>query len=167
MSTPPEPGRPPYPDGSGQPGGPRPSGPPPRPTGPGPGPQPSGPGRPGPDQPPQGWVPQPRPAEPESTGKSFLGVLLDTDFEHLITPKLIKLFYALSIVLITLSSLILLAFGIWVFQYGWLLALAAFVFTPLYWLLGVILVRIFMEAVIVRFKSAEHLHAIKDRGGMG
>jgi hypothetical protein len=168
MSTPPEPGRPPYPDGSGQPGGPRPTGPPPHPAGPGtgPGPRPDGPGRLGAEQPPHGWVPQPRPADAGHTGKGFLGTLLDTDFERLITPQLIKVFYTLSVVLVTLSSLVMLAFGVWVFQYGWLLALATFVFTPLTWLLEVILVRIFMEAVIVRFKSSEYLRAIKDRGGM-
>ena len=163
MSTPPEPGRSPYPDGSVQPGGPGPTGPPPHPAGPGPQP---GPGRPGAEQPPQGWVPGPRPAETAPSGKGFLGTLLDTDFVRLITPQLSKAFYTLSIELVTLSSLVVIAFGVWVFQYGWLLALATFVFAPLTWLLEVILVRIFMEAVIVRFKSSEYLRAIKDHGGM-
>jgi uncharacterized membrane protein len=57
----------------------------------------------------------------------------------------------------------MLLFGVWVFQYGWLLGLAAFIFTPLMWLFEVILVRIFMEAVIVRFKGVEHLRDLKER----
>ncbi|GAA2075498.1 DUF4282 domain-containing protein [Actinomadura alba] len=173
MTNPPEPGTPHHPagPGPGRPGGPESYGPPPpRPaaTGPGTGPRPGpapnpGPG-PGPGQPPPAWVPQPRPTEGTRPAKGFLGALLDTDFEHLITPRLIKLFYTLSLMLITLSALIVLAFGIWVFKYGWLLALMAFIFAPLMWLFEIVLVRIFMEAVIVRFKSVDHLRAIKDRG---
>jgi uncharacterized membrane protein len=82
----------------------------------------------------------------------------------LITPKLIKLFYTLSLILITLSALVMLLVGVWVFQYGWVLGIVAFIFTPLMWLFEVILVRIFMEAVIVRFKTVEHLRDLKERG---
>jgi hypothetical protein len=113
--------------------------------------------------PPQNWdaegTPEPGYGPP---GKGLLATLLDTSFDSLITPKLIKLFYTLALVLITLSALVILAIGIWVFQYGWLLGVAAFIFAPLLWLLQVILVRIFMEAIIVRFKGVEYLRIMKD-----
>ncbi|MCW2903346.1 MAG: hypothetical protein JWO67_5611 [Streptosporangiaceae bacterium] len=165
MTTPQDPDRPHRPTGPGRPPGPY--DPRQNPTGPGPvpdpGPYPGGPSGPRMGQPSQGWVPQPGAAERDYSGKGFLAALLDTNFEHLITPKLIKLFYTLSLVLITLSALIMIAFGVWVFQYGWVLGLMAFVFTPLIWLFEVVLVRIFMEAVIVRFKGVEHLRALKER----
>ncbi|MGH3391760.1 MAG: DUF4282 domain-containing protein, partial [Actinomadura sp.] len=125
------------------------------------------PGRPGPDQPPHTWVPQPRPAEepPPSAAKGFFGALFDTGFDNMITPTLVRLFYVLFIMLSTVWSLFVLLLGVWAFQYGWLLTLVAFVFAPLIWLLTVILARIFLEAVIVHFKGLEYMRAAKDRGG--
>jgi uncharacterized membrane protein len=96
--------------------------------------------------------------------KGVLAPLLDTNFEELITPRLIKLSYTLALILITLISLVMLAVGIWVFQYGWLLGVATFIFVPLIWLFQVILVRIFMEAIVVRFKGVEYLRVMKDQG---
>lgn len=104
-----------------------------------------------------------RPGGPEDKG--FLGALLDTNFDHLVTPKLIRLCYVLALLLVTLSALIVLVIGVWVFQLrnGWLLGLLIMLSAPVVWIFEAVLVRIFMEAVVVRFKGVEHLRAIKDK----
>ena len=102
---------------------------------------------------------------PRLEDKGFLGALLDTNFDHLVTPKLIRLCYVLALLLVTLSALIVLVVGVWVFQLrnGWLLGLLIMLSAPVVWIFEAVLVRIFMEAVVVRFKGVEHLRAIKDK----
>ncbi|MFI0451036.1 DUF4282 domain-containing protein [Actinomadura sp. 6N118] len=91
--------------------------------------------------------------------------LFDFNFNYLVTPKLIKASYVLSLLLITLSALMVLATGIWIAQLrnGWLLGLIVICASPVIWVFEAILARIFMEAVVVRFKGVEHLRAIKDK----
>ncbi|MQY03868.1 DUF4282 domain-containing protein [Actinomadura macrotermitis] len=151
-SDPGQPQRPPAPGGYGPP--------PPhqqRHTGPIPAQRPAGPG---PQQPPPpGWAP------PERTDKSLVGALFDANFNYLVTPKLIKVFYILSLMLISLSSLMVVAIGIWIAQLrnGWLVGLLVMGSSPFIWIFEAILARIFMEAVVVRFKGVEHLRVIKDK----
>ncbi|WP_067803371.1 DUF4282 domain-containing protein [Actinomadura formosensis] len=151
MTNPSDPGHPPRSQAPGPAGGPY--GPPPNVPGPRP-PAPDGPG-----QAPQGWTP------PEQAEKGLLGSLLDTDFNALVTPKLVKTVYVLSLILISLECLVVLFFGLWVlvstrFWLGGFILIAA---TPLIWLVQMLLVRILMEAVVVRFKQAEYLRVIKDK----
>jgi hypothetical protein len=82
-----------------------------------------------------------------------------------VTPKLIKVCYILALMLVTLSALIVLVVGVWIFQLrnGWLLGLLVMLGAPVIWTFEAILVRIFMEAVVVRFKGVEHLRVIKDK----
>ncbi|MFI0351584.1 DUF4282 domain-containing protein [Actinomadura sp. 9N407] len=147
---------------------PGPYGPPPQNTGPVPGPRYQGPGT-GPQQqvgtPPQGQPQQREWVPPERTDKGLLGALFDANFNYLVTPKLIKLFYILSLMLISLSALMVVAIGIWVAQLrdGWLLGLLIIFAAPFIWVFELLMVRIFMEAVVVRFKAAEHLRVIKDK----
>src|SRR5688500_2549660 len=113
---------------------PPPAGPPRRPGppgGPGPGQEdpygrrPPGPGGPVPG--PRrgggtGAYAAPAPAPPQ---KGVLGALLDFDFNHLVTPKLIKLLYVLALLLVSLSAFTVLALGLWIFQLrnGWLVGM--------------------------------------------
>lgn len=101
----------------------------------------------------------------QSESKGLVGALFDLNFNHLVTPKLIKLFYVLALLLVTLSALIVLGMGLWVFQLrnGWLLGLLIILSAPIIWMFEAILVRIFMEAVVVRFKGVEYLRIIKDK----
>ncbi|MER7542495.1 DUF4282 domain-containing protein [Spirillospora sp. NPDC127506] len=155
MTNPSDPGHPPRPQAPDPAGGP---------YGPQPGPQPNvpGPRTPGPGGP--GTGPQPwAPAEPAEKG--LLAALLDTDFNALVTPKLAKTVYVLSLMLISLECLGILLFGLWtlVSTRFWLGGLIVIVATPLIWLVQMLLVRIFVEAVVVRFKQAEYLRVIKDK----
>jgi hypothetical protein len=60
---------------------------------------------------------------------------------------------------------VFLAFGIWISTWDdfWAWGIIMVVASPLVWLFELLMVRIFMEAVVVRFKTAEHLRAIKDK----
>ncbi|REE96035.1 DUF4282 domain-containing protein [Thermomonospora umbrina] len=94
-----------------------------------------------------------------------MGALLDTNFNHLVTPKLIKLWYVIALLLISLQCLFFLFTGLWMATWdnGWAWGLMLIVATPLVWLFEALLVRIVMEAVVVRFKGVEHLRVIKDK----
>ncbi|WP_395104304.1 DUF4282 domain-containing protein [Actinomadura sp. SCN-SB] len=125
----------------------------------------------GPDQeertPQQEWAPRREEwaPPPPRTDKGLFGALFDADFDHLITPKLVKLWYVLGLLLITLQCVILMGFGLWVATWDdwWAWGLILAVASPLVWLFELLLVRIFMEAVVVRFKQADYLRAIKDK----
>ncbi|MFD0685024.1 DUF4282 domain-containing protein [Actinomadura fibrosa] len=165
MTHPSDPGNSPRPPAPGPPGGPYGPPPPPhQPPGHIPGPRPSGPPQGGP----QGFGPQ-NPSQEwptaERSEKGLVGALFDANFNHLVTPKLIKLFYILSLLLISLSALSVVAIGIWVAQLrnGWLLGLIIMCSSPVVWFFEAILARIFMEAVVVRFKGVEYLRVIKDK----
>ncbi|MFA1545110.1 DUF4282 domain-containing protein [Actinomadura chokoriensis] len=156
MTNPSDPGHPPRPQAPGPPGGPYGGPPGPPQPGPIPGPRPPSPGVP---QEQQGWVP------PERTDKGLLGALLDANFDSLVTPKLLKLFYVLSMVMVTLECLALVGFAIWIISldFYWAVAVLLIIATPLVWFFQMLFVRIFMEAVVVRFKQAEYLRIIKDK----
>jgi hypothetical protein len=152
----------------GQPYGP----PPPRP---GPGPGPGGPGRPppparpaGPSGPPPGWDYQNvDDARRPSPGKGFFGSLFDVNFNHLVTPKLIKLLYVLLLPAITLWNLGQFAVGLRIASWddAWAWGVMIIIATPVLWLIEIILWRIILEAVVVRFKGVEYLRIMKDKDG--
>jgi hypothetical protein len=156
MTNPSDPGHPPRSQAPGPPGGPY--GPPPGPQQPPvPGPRQPAPGGPGAAQ--QPWTP------PERTDKSLLGALLDANFDSLVTPRLLKLFYALSMVMVSLECLAIVGFAIWIISldFYWAVAVLLIIATPLIWFFQMLFVRIVMEALVVRFKQAEYLRVIKDK----
>ncbi|WP_026413988.1 DUF4282 domain-containing protein [Actinomadura oligospora] len=124
--------------------------------GPLPGPRASTPGHA--TGPQQAWVPIPR-------EKGLLGGLLDANFDTLVTPKLIKFWYVLAILLISVQCLAFLLLGLkiatWDDFWAWGVIMA--VSSPFVWLFELLMVRILMEAVMVRFKGVEYLHVIKDK----
>lgn len=85
-------------------------------------------------------------------------------WDRFITPSVIRVFYWLCLVLVSLAglSLILTALGMLAINMiaGLLLLIGAMVFT----LAGIIFVRILCELVMVIFRINEHLGAIRDRG---
>ncbi|GAA2723304.1 DUF4282 domain-containing protein [Actinocorallia aurantiaca] len=100
--------------------------------------------------------------------KGFFGALLDTKFDAMVTPMLIRGFYLLSLAVITLIS-VFLFLGIWgldgnnpydegdsdKFFY------VALVVAPLFWLFQVLFVRMALEFVINQFKITEELQKIR------
>jgi uncharacterized protein DUF4282 len=130
-----------------------------------------------PGGPPQGPPPQWRsapptaqpapPPSPEQSqpSKGVLSSLFDTSFDHLVTPRLIRLWYVLGMLLVSLQCLVFLGLGLWIASWDdfWAWGLIMVVASPLVWLFEVLLVRIVMEAVVVRFKGVEYLKVIKDK----
>jgi hypothetical protein len=167
MTRPSDPGRP-YP--SGGPVGPEPphqqdGRPYVRPPGPaGPGPQ-AGFG--GSDHTPrQGWSAEgygPQARYVGGSEKGFLGSLLDTNFDFVITPKLIRLFYRLALAVITIFALGMLMLA-WSFaDWNMALGIVTLLATPILWIFNVVIVRMFLEFLINQFKITEHLRTIKDK----
>jgi hypothetical protein len=160
----------PHEDPGHRPPSPRQGEPPPYPGGPPPpayhgAPQYQGP-PPQPGPPWQGQPPPPGYASPRRKG--FMGALLDANFDHMITTRLIKLVFILAIVLVSSDSLVVVSIGIWVakLRNGWLLGLLIILFTPVFWLLQLVIARIFMEFMVNQFKITEHLKAIREREGL-
>ena len=139
--------------------------PPQQPPQQGPGWPPTGPQQryaPQPQQPP---VEQPVPVPPRKKG--FFGALLDTRFDAMVTPMLIRGFYLLALAIITMFSLA-------IFMLIWGLAgddtygdapawpfIVAVIFTPIFWLFQVLIVRMTLEFVINQFKITEELQKIR------
>ncbi|MDL4772219.1 DUF4282 domain-containing protein [Actinomadura xylanilytica] len=160
MTNPPAPGQPQRPPGPGGPGGPYGPPPPPHPASV-PGPRPQSPAPPPQYQQPQ----QPEWAPPERTDKGLVGALFDANFNYMVTPKLIKLWYILSMLLVSFQCLVFFCIGLWIAAQDdfWAWGILMVVASPLVWLFELLLVRILMEAVVVRFKGVEYLRIIKDK----
>ncbi|MGK5552747.1 DUF4282 domain-containing protein [Actinomadura kijaniata] len=110
----------------------------------------------------QEWAPAERPGR---TDKGLLGALLDTSFDHLVTPKLVRYWYVVALLLVSLQCLVFLGFGLWIATWDdfWAWGVIMIIASPLVWLFEALLVRIVMEAVVVRFKGVEHLRVIRDK----
>jgi hypothetical protein len=162
MTHPSDPGHPSRPQAPGGPGGPY--GPPPgsqQYPGPVPGPRPPNPGGPamGPQDQQQGWAPPPR----DPARKGVLGALFDLNFDHMITAKVVKILYVVSLVPISLLALLMAGYGLdWISKggsFGYLLLIAS----PFVWFFLVLVTRISLEFVINQFKIGEYLRVIKDK----
>jgi hypothetical protein len=140
--------------------------PPPRqPAEPGPASGAPAPGTRAPESQPESQASRPERVAARRTRKGLLPSLLDADFTNLITPRVVKLGYVLGLIVITLQSLFLFLFGLfsdalWGDFGIWSLILMAA--SPLVWVFELLFLRIFMEGLVVRFKQAEYLEAIKD-----
>jgi hypothetical protein len=110
-----------------------------------------------------------RPPGPEAgykRGKSLLGSLFDFTFDHMVTPQLIKGAYLFAVMFVSMTAIIWLIVGFWLFQYGWLLTVFIVLFTPPLWVLSLIGVRMVLEFMINQFKITEHLKAMREREGL-
>jgi hypothetical protein len=96
--------------------------------------------------------------------RSVLRSLFDVSFDYLATPRLIKLSFVVAHILIVLQCLMLLLFGWSLLSWAWGWGLFFVVGAPVAWLFEIIVVRIFMEAAIIRFRGVEYLRVMKDRG---
>jgi hypothetical protein len=175
-----DPGRRPPPPRQGEPYSSYPGGPPPHegepPPYPGPPPHP---GEHGPYQAQQPGAPwqggpghfqqhQPPPGYPAARNKGLFGALFDIDFNDMVSTRLIKAFYVLAILLISLTSLFILLVGLWALQFGWGRYFGVFLVpaAPLLWLFELVVVRMVLEFVINQFKITEHLKAMREREGL-
>lgn len=94
-------------------------------------------------------------------GKGFFESLLDFNFSEFITGKIIKFLYILSFIGIVLVALFIIIAGFKASTATGLLALI--IGAPLFALIAAILVRVYMEILIIIFKIYETLKSIDSK----
>jgi hypothetical protein len=94
--------------------------------------------------------------------KSFFGSLFDYSFSSFITPRIIKVLYVLATILIALWTLVfvLIAFK----ASSGLGIVTLLIFGPIFFVLGMIYARVFLELLIVFFRIHGDVHEINRRG---
>jgi hypothetical protein len=86
---------------------------------------------------------------PERSEGPFFQRLFDMSFSKFVTPSVIKLLFILAIVVVSLFALFTFIAGLVTITRGGFLLV---ILSPLYWLLGVIYARVFLELVIILFR---------------
>jgi hypothetical protein len=103
------------------------------------------------------------PAAREATDTAgFLGALFDFGFTSFVTPKVIKVLYALLMIGTVVSAL---AFTIIVFKVSTAFGVVTLVFgDPLIIFIVMAIYRIILEFFVVTFRVAEGIQALQERG---
>ncbi len=123
---------------------------------------------------PAGYGPSPGPAGagpraggPRSAGdvdaKGFFKALYDFQFDYFVTPKLIRFFYGLFVVLLSIGAVIVLIGSFASGKAGSIVA--GIIVIPIFYLVYLIFLRIYMELIAALFRIADDLRAIRrDKG---
>ena len=90
---------------------------------------------------------QPQPTQPNNRG--FMEALMDTRFDSLITPKLIRFLYVVSIVLLILGTLFVVIAG---FASDAGTGVLLLLLAPIIALIYLIVIRLYLELIVVAFK---------------
>ena len=98
--------------------------------------------------------------------KGFFPSLFDFSFTSFITPRTIKLLYAIPMACAAIFSILLIIDG---FNSGNILwgVLILLIGAPLFFFLSVLYVRVFFEAIIVLFRIIERMPEIVEQGSKG
>jgi hypothetical protein len=102
------------------------------------------------------------PDGPLGMSAGFFSSLFDMDFKTLITVRVIKILYWLIIMLASLSAL--LTFLRVLFTGRPVAIILAVILTPLFYLLEIMFARVGLELVLVIFRMADDVRAIKQGG---
>lgn len=95
-------------------------------------------------------------------GAGFLGALFDFGFTSFVTPKVIKVLYALLMMGTVVSAL---AFTIIVFKVSTAFGILTLLFgDPLIILIAMAIYRIILEFFVATFRVAEGIQALQERG---
>ena len=94
--------------------------------------------------------------------KGFLGTLFDFSFSEFITTKVIKFILGLAMVV---NAILTIVFIVGAFQTGWLGGIIVLILSPLLYLIMMLISRMYLELIIVIFRIAENLIAIRDKLG--
>ncbi len=89
----------------------------------------------------------------------FLGTLFDFSFSEFITTKVIKSILGLAMVV---NAILTIVFIFGAFRAGWLGGIIVLILSPLLYLVMMLFSRIYLELIIVIFRIAENLIAIRD-----
>ncbi|GAA3199729.1 DUF4282 domain-containing protein [Actinocorallia longicatena] len=99
--------------------------------------------------------------------KGLVGALLDTKFDAMVTPMLVRAFYMLALTVISLQCAFFLILGLVVVEkdWGWVWGLLMIGVSPLVWLVEALGTRMALEFVINQFKITEELQKIRRSTG--
>jgi hypothetical protein len=90
-----------------------------------------------------------RPAPDRQRKNGFFEGLMDTRFDTLITPKLVSFLYVVSMVVVTLLTI---GFVIAGFADGGATAVLFLILAPILGLIYLIMIRLYLELIVVAFK---------------
>ncbi len=99
----------------------------------------------------QASPPPPPPSQNQPRG-GFFEALLDTRFDHLITPSLIRFLYVIAIVVLALGALAVIIAG---FAESAGTGIVLLILAPLGALIYLIVTRLWLELIVVAFKIRE------------
>jgi hypothetical protein len=99
----------------------------------------------------QASPPPPPPSQNQPQG-GFFEALLDTRFDHLITPSLIRFLYVIAIVVLALGALAVIIAG---FAESAGTGIVLLILAPLGALIYLIVTRLWLELIVVAFKIRE------------
>jgi hypothetical protein len=117
-----------------------------------------------PQAPPGGQAPPPQASQAgaQAATQGFVSSLFDFSFTSFVTPKVIKVLYALIMIGV---GLLVLGFVIFCFRVNaGLGAIALIILGPVYFLVTMAFYRVVLEFFMVTFRIYEELHLIRRRG---
>ena len=79
----------------------------------------------------------------------FYKALFDTSFSEFVIPRIVSVFYIIGMVMSGISALALVIIAFTQSIWGGLLAL---LFSPLYFLVSVVIIRFYFEVIVILFK---------------
>jgi len=82
-------------------------------------------------------------------GGNFYKALFDTSFSDFIIPKIVSLLYIIGMIISGLSALALVTYAFSQSTWGGILAL---LFSPIYFVISVIIIRLYFEIIVILFK---------------
>jgi hypothetical protein len=90
----------------------------------------------------------------------FFGTLFDFSFSEFLTPKIIKILYAIGLVLAAIGALVFIGAG---FHRGAGIGIIFLIISPVVFLLYALGVRIYLEILLVLFRIAGRVDEIANR----
>lgn len=90
-----------------------------------------------------------QPVPPIDPGSGFFESLMDTRFDRLITPKLIRFLYVVSMIVLAIGALVVIVSA---FTHSAGSGILALILAPLGALVYLIVVRLWLELIVVTFK---------------
>ena len=91
--------------------------------------------------------------------QDFFNALFDFSFKEFVTIKIIKVIYGIGLFFAAIGALAVLVKG---FQASFLLGILALILTPVVFILYSILVRVYLEVIIVLFRISEDVRQLAD-----
>jgi len=95
-------------------------------------------------------------------GKGFFGTLFDFSFSEFVAIKVIKLLYVLGVLLAAFGAISVIVKS---FASSTLTGVIVLIISPLIFLLYLILIRIWLEVLIVIFRIADNIKEIAEHTG--